>query len=272
MNTKIQWLPTGYTVPKSQSAYTKIKDGENKIRILSRPITGWEDWENNKPIRFTEDKKPKAAIDPKKPIKHFMAFIIWNYSEEQIQIYQVTQATIKNAIIGLCCDEDWGTPCFYDIKINRTGQQKDTEYTVNPVPHKPISDQVLKAFKEKPICLEALYHGLDPFSADPEHRTKGLFEIQEVLSETKKTIVDMPGNPQVIKASTDHVVSLMEILEECPDDYKKSLNEFLETHKIKTMHDIPQELCGKLIVRSKTAREKHLREKQFEEVSNEAAG
>ena len=88
----MSFLPQDYTSPKSFNNYMKLQEGENKIRILSRPIIGWEDWLNNKPIRFRMSEKPAKPVDAKKPIKHFWAFVVWNYAEEQIQILHLTQA------------------------------------------------------------------------------------------------------------------------------------------------------------------------------------
>lgn len=103
----MNFLPENYTTPKTSNSYMKLQDGENKFRILSSPIIGWEDWLDKKPVRFRFNEKPNKSIDPKKPLRHFWAFIVWNYMEEKIQILQVTQATIRNCIEALCKDTDW---------------------------------------------------------------------------------------------------------------------------------------------------------------------
>lgn len=161
----MNFLPEDYKAPNSSGFYTKLQDGENRIRILSKPVMGWEDWIDKKPYRFRMDKKPNAN-DPKQPVRHFWAFIVFNYTVEEIQIMEITQSTVRKSIEGLCRDADWGAPFHYDIKIIKTGQQKDTEYTVNPVPHKPIDDYIVQAFKERPINLEALFENKDPFSSE----------------------------------------------------------------------------------------------------------
>lgn len=179
------FLPEDYEPPKSSSSYLKLKDGETKIRILSQPIFGWEDWKNKKPIRFHMDNKPMAT-DPKKPVKHFWAFIVYNYSDAEIQIMQVTQSTIRKALESFSKDEDWGNPFEYDIKINKAGEGIETEYTINPIPHKKISAEILEAFKAKPINLDALFEGTDPFAIGQPSYTKLMYEgAEEVLSETE---------------------------------------------------------------------------------------
>ena len=50
------FLPTGYQVPESQGTgglYLKLQSGENKFRILTPPLTGWQYWtDQDKCIRL----------------------------------------------------------------------------------------------------------------------------------------------------------------------------------------------------------------------------
>lgn len=158
------FLPSDYQQPKSGSAnYMKFEDGENRFRILSKPIVGWEDWDDKKPIRFRMNEKPAKPINPDKKIKHFWAFLVWDYKDKAIKILEITQASIQSAITSLTKDDDWGSPFEYDIKVNKSGQSLDTEYVVNPVPHKPITEEIKSAQAAKPVRLEALFEGEDPF-------------------------------------------------------------------------------------------------------------
>src|SRR5215510_11210672 len=95
---KILFLPQDYQAPKTSNFYMKLQEGENKFRILTQPILGWEDWLDKKPVRYTFDNKPTKSFDPKKPVKHFWSMVVWNYNEEQIQILHITQATIRSSI------------------------------------------------------------------------------------------------------------------------------------------------------------------------------
>lgn len=163
MTPNTDFLPQGYEQPKTGSNYMKLKAGENKFRILSKPIIGWLDWQDKKPLRFPFNKKPLKPIDPEKAIKHFWAFVVWNYSEEQINILEITQSSIQSAIKSFTDEADWGSPFGYDIKIVRTGEKMETEYKVMPVPHKPVTAEIKKAYADKPVNLEALFDGADPF-------------------------------------------------------------------------------------------------------------
>lgn len=165
-----EFLPEGYEVPVSGGGYMKLKMNDNLIRILSSAVVGYEYWNiNNKPVRSKtpieepQDIKLDKEGKPTK-VKHFWAFVVWNYDTKNVEILQLTQSTVQSAITNLVKDEDWGDPKQYDIKITRTGEGFDTEYTVSPKPAKPISDEILKKYNDKKINLEALFTGENPFA------------------------------------------------------------------------------------------------------------
>lgn len=158
------FLPEGYEAPKSGNNYMKFEKGENRIRILSKPILGWIDWQDNKPLRFRMNEKPAKPVDPKRPIRHFWAMIVWNYKQDAIQVMEITQATIQQSITSLASDPEWGKPFGYDIKITKTGEGMETSYSVNPSPHKSLTPEIQTAIQMKgEIVLERLYEGGDPF-------------------------------------------------------------------------------------------------------------
>ena len=234
----MSFLPSNYVAPKSAGNYFRIQDGENKIRILSAPVLGWEDWEGNKPIRFRFESKPAKAIDPKKPVKHFWAMIIWNYQDEKIQIAHLTQASIRSSIEALSKDKDWGLPYFYDIKIIKSGEGKETEYTINPLPHKELGRKVKEEFDKMPVNLEALFDGADPFSLAWDETTKGIFSKE-----------DLEGPPKLVAGvNLQQVEELKEILKGCSQEYIDKLWDTLKGPKlnISKIEDIPVHLFGKI--------------------------
>lgn len=237
---KMNFLPDDYQAPKSTSPlYMKLQDGENRIRILSRPIVGWEDWTlDRKPVRYTMANKPPKSIDPAKPMKHFWAFIVWNVNEEQIQIMEITQATIRGCLESLSKDADWGSPFEYDIKINKKGEKMDTEYTVNPAPHKPVSVEILKAFKDRPIQLEALFESLDPFAAGYKYYTPLMSDPDE------SKVVDLVGEKADVKPlytviNDSEFIELSQLLEKCSDVTRSGFNAYLtQAFKIDKLYDL----------------------------------
>lgn len=161
----MSFLPDNYEAPQGGGHYLKIQDGENKIRIVSKPVIGWLDWKDNKPMRFRMTAKPEKPIDPAKPIRHFWAMLVWSYQNNALMVLEVTQATIQRMIVDLTKDEDWGEPFNYDLKITRKGKDKNTEYTITPSNKKAVDEAIFKAVTEKPVCLDELFTNGDPFTS-----------------------------------------------------------------------------------------------------------
>lgn len=225
------FLPEDYEAPMTGGFYMKLQKGENRIRILSQPILGWEDWSaDGKPIRFTYDKKPEKPINAAKPVRHFWAFIVWNYSADQIQILQVTQAGVRKGLEALSKDADWGAPYFYDIKIIKEGEEMKTKYMVNPLPHKPVSQHIIDAFNQRPCFLEALFQNEDPFASHWGKKTPGIFSDKDVAVKAVSPAVD------VISAA--QAKELQEILDACAPEYKKSVMDTLSKAPL-NVKDIP---------------------------------
>ena len=227
---KIFFLPSGYEAPKTVNFYMKFQEGENRFRILSQPILGWEDWQDKKPIRFKFQDKPLKPIDSKKPIKHFWAMIVWNYQTEEIQILHLTQATLRKALEALCNDKDWGAPYFYDLKIMKMGDGIDTEYSLNPLPHKPLSPHIKECFENRKCNLEALFYNDDPFSKEQTVFTPGIFSEQDV-----ENIIP--------KISMDQAYELEMIIEECDEKYKLwIMNSIKKQYNTESFQDLSADL------------------------------
>lgn len=169
------FLDPTYEVPASGANYMKLKDGENKFRILSKPIVGWIDWKDKVPHRFIMTAKPEKPFDASKPIKHFWSFIVFDYADRGVKILEITQATIQNDIKNLSKDPEWDAPFSYDLKITRTGKEKETKYAVIPSPKKDLSDEIKKLALDKPCNLEALYSGGDPWVITDNKYTEPFF-------------------------------------------------------------------------------------------------
>lgn len=165
------FLEPNYEIPQAPSNYMKFQKGMNKFRILSPAVTGWEYWnKDNKPVR-SKKRWEIIPADIKKengqptPIKHFWAFVVWNYQEQLIQILQITQSTIQGSIkTGV--DLRQGNATNNDIGVERKGDGFDTEYTVQFADPSPVAPEIEEAYKAKKIDLEALFDGGDPFTSD----------------------------------------------------------------------------------------------------------
>lgn len=159
------FLPQGYTAPQGGGGYTKLKQGDTMLRILTAPVLGWEDWleqgGERKPLRYRMDAKPTQVHDK---LKHFWAMTVYNYNAKEVQIWQISQSSIQAAIQALASNEHWGNPLTYNIQVTRSGEGLDTTYAVQPIPKSDVPGEVQNAFMDKPVNLEALFSGDDPFT------------------------------------------------------------------------------------------------------------
>ena len=164
------FLANDYKIPKNDGSYMKFSQGKNKFRILSSAITGYQYWTvEKKPVRqkepfrlLPEDIQVNKDGMPT-DIKHFWAFVVWNYDEQKIQILQITQVTIQRAM-KIKIDNRNGDAKSYDWIITKSGDSLDAEYDVDVTEASPLNEVVADAYSHVNINLEALFLGLDPFS------------------------------------------------------------------------------------------------------------
>lgn len=170
------FLPDDYKLD-DKSNYMKFKPGDNRFRVMSKPIVGYEWWVDKDGDIREKGAQPQSGDKPARvrmtgtvpigaadTVKHFWAMVVWNYVDESFQILQITQKSIQKSIKSLSADEDWGSPLNYDLVVTKTGEKLDTEYEVKPKPAKPLADEITEAYKKTNINLEALYEGKNPFS------------------------------------------------------------------------------------------------------------
>ena len=168
MNT---FLPPNYERPATGGGnYAKLEDGANRFRILTNAIVGFLYWtRDNKPVRLrTYPAAPPEDMREGDKIKHFWAFVVWNYRDAKIQVLEITQATIQGPLEDLVTSEDWGDPKEYDITITKKGQKLDTEYTVMPSKPSAVPIEAGRAYRALRIDLEKLFDGGDPFGGERE--------------------------------------------------------------------------------------------------------
>lgn len=139
-----------------------IEGDEVKIRILSAPIVGWENWtEDKKPVRFLPQDKPRNPPNPNQPVKEFTAMVIWNYDMCRVQIWSFGQKNLKTSLKSLA--QNKGSPLNYDIFVSRHGSDKDTRYILRAASPCKLPKEVALMSEETPVNLHALYAGKDPF-------------------------------------------------------------------------------------------------------------
>lgn len=194
-NTNDDFLDSEYEIPKGEgNNYLKFKAGDTKFQIVSRPMLGWIDWKNNKPLRFPLDKKPSKPVDPEKPIKHFWVMAVWHPESESIKILEITQKTVQSAIKALSMNPDWGSPFNYQLTVTRKGSGKEgTEYFVVPSPKSPLPEAATLELVRLNLDMEALWRGEDPFAnAKPK-------ESSSSNSISPQAQAQQPSKPTLLK-------------------------------------------------------------------------
>lgn len=143
------FLPEGYEIPKTPSRYTRLDDWTTKLRLLPSgldrdTIIYYEyydtRWEKPLPIRSFKPFDSTPWIKVWERVKEVWAMKVYNYNDKIVQVFSVPQKTIKEAIINLYEDEDYGSPLLYDLKIKRTGEKLDTKYSIIAWPLKDFEE------------------------------------------------------------------------------------------------------------------------------------
>lgn len=173
------FIEPDYKVPSS-SGYMKFQEGENRFRILGSfldktAIRGVEYWVtdsegNRKPKRLVEGTPVPVEELEENPQtgeievpKYFWAFPVFNYADKKIQILEISQKTIINAVRNLAGNAKWGNPIEYDIVVVRSKENGKTTYSVTPDPKEKVAEEIINALSATPIRIEALFEGVDPY-------------------------------------------------------------------------------------------------------------
>jgi hypothetical protein len=179
---------TGYFNPSS------VKEGDEvRFTILGdQSATGYELWMDSSELgqnglpkgvktRFTDE--PSAAdmaeratelggkVRPDTKPKQFLAFAIWNYEVEKVQVFEFSQQSIANPLIATLSDEEVeAEPHLTDFKISASGSGLEKRYQVvslagrrrKPAIDSPITEAWDKA-KADGFDISVLVSGGDPF-------------------------------------------------------------------------------------------------------------
>ena len=183
---------TGFLNPSS------VKEGDEiRFTILGdESSTGYELWMDSSELgqnglpkgvktRFTDepsaaDMAERAAelggkVRADSKAKQFMAFAIWNYELEKIQVFEFSQQSIANPLIATLSDEEVeAEPQLTDFKISATGSGLEKRYQVvslagrrrKPAIDAPITEAWNKVVKAG-FDISVLVSGGDPFKGKP---------------------------------------------------------------------------------------------------------
>ena len=167
-----------------------VAEGEKlRITILGEDsLEGWEAWFDapggkRASARFADEptsgdlheraKEIGATVTDDTVAKPFMAFLVWNYELEKIQIFQFSQSSIATPMIeSLSNEEVEAEPTLYDFVLSAKGTGRDKRYNVLCMAGRrrkeAVDKQIISAWEQAKadgFDLNALLEGQDPFKA-----------------------------------------------------------------------------------------------------------
>lgn len=182
---------------------SKADNGEHKIRILSDPINGWLDWIVEPPVKpggkdqwtpvrtLPTDKRPPISAE-REPIA-FWSMVIWNYNENRLVIWDLTQGSIIKKLKELNNSKNFGDPKNYDLIVTKTKSHNGkTTYDILPLPPSPLSERIKEFYEKTPVRLGALYENKDPFK-----------DLVDENGEIPKSGVEVATFEEITTPSTD---------------------------------------------------------------------
>ncbi len=167
---------------------SKLGDGESyRVAILSEEpleyFTVWGESEEGqkKPFRFTAEPSPseieKELGDYKQRLnyeqtelerpKFGLSFFVFDYADEKVKIFEITQKTLMKELDGISQSEDYEDLHAWDMVFSREGLKMNTTYKILPGPRKKgMQEKIDAAWKEadgKGYDLQQLLVGGNPF-------------------------------------------------------------------------------------------------------------
>lgn len=152
---------------KSENAFFKPKEGVNKIRILTTPVSYYNYFDYKNKRNYTDYEYFESASN------RFMAYIL-DYAEEtkekQIKIYEMPKS-VAQQVQALGKDEEFAFSDFpmpYDIKVNAVGAgTKEVAYTIIGGRNSSAPDpEIMELLTKKKTCEEIVKAKVDKTKAD----------------------------------------------------------------------------------------------------------
>lgn len=191
------FIPQNYTRPTTSGGgdYTKLQDGSNSLRILSEQLlVGYVYWnKDGKPVRSEQHPGQPADVrigqdgKPEK-VKEFWAMAVYNIGAGKVELWEVTQGQIKDALESLAHDAEWGHPSQYSIKVTKSGKGLETKYAVMPSAPRPLPADVQAVVDASPVNLRALIDGGNLFDTQPKPGAAPTPAQQNVLAVQDKDL------------------------------------------------------------------------------------
>ncbi|HMS90633.1 MAG TPA: hypothetical protein PKC87_00210 [Candidatus Absconditabacterales bacterium] len=183
-------------IPSSGGSYFKLTEGVHKIRVLQGPVINWlvQEWDDGKPVGekeilpYSETEKPAGA-------RIMMTFLIWDYKEKAVLIWEVAQKTILEQIKNINgIQPDLSA---FDLQITRSDKGRTT-YSIAQGPNSPFTVQeAINEVMQKNIIerLKELKSNDSTLEAQ-EREIQAEIAARKASSQTSLTTTPTPIAPQ----------------------------------------------------------------------------
>jgi len=172
---------TGYVEPKNEkSPFLNFKDEGNYVFRILTPKTevltyykGYIDnpAEGEKKVWTAPDNGDLKKFKPTHlGYKLVWAMVVFNHDEQQVQVWEVSQQSIKSTLFAIAngkLKNDWTK---FDIQVTRTGQKTETEYTVLPGDSEELSDEAKEIIAKTDVDLSQMEKGEYPFPKKDDNK------------------------------------------------------------------------------------------------------
>lgn len=149
-----------YDVPKGDSNFLKLEDGDTRLRLCSKPleirfhqISG----ENEKyATTFCAGDKCELCKQGNK-LKYKYAFLVLNRGDKKPYIYE-SPISVFRQITAYARNTEYGDPEKYDLTISRSGKLPNISYSVVASPKvSDLTADEVKLIAESGVNLETAY-------------------------------------------------------------------------------------------------------------------
>jgi len=137
-------LPQDYEIPTSGSGglFAKLEKGENRFRILTKPVFGYIYWNESTPVRV----QSPTDVPTGEKAKHFWHLPVW--MDDEVKYMEIDKATVLKDLAALDTNKEWGNLLEYDVIVTRSGEMMETKYNTNPCKPTKLAADVVKAWEE----------------------------------------------------------------------------------------------------------------------------
>jgi len=172
MSNRPPLFPPGYEPPEPDSDLLKLRPGKTTVRIVTPFLAGFEVWRDDRDEEGQQVRVCWRQESPEMPPNKvgwnnernenertipFLACVVWNHSAARLQLWTISQATIRERLWDLA-NSRWGDLRDYDIEITRIGSgRNNTEYKVLNLPPCPLPESAKKAIATYKIDMTRMY-------------------------------------------------------------------------------------------------------------------